>query len=49
MTSLAALHGVGQITHENKLKYDIEYYKRMSFLLDLKIIILTPFAIIKFK
>ena len=49
MTSLAALHGVGTITHENKLKYDVEYYKKVSFLLDLKIVILTPFAIIKFK
>lgn len=34
-------------THEDKLKCDIEYYDNLSFLLDLKIVLLTPFAIIK--
>ena len=49
MTSLATLHGLAHISHEEKLKYDIEYYKKISFLLDLKIFILTPFMIIKYK
>ena len=49
MTSLAVLHGLGKITHEKKLEDDKEYYKRISFLLDLKIFLLTPFAIIKYK
>lgn len=49
MTSLAMLHGIGTITHEEKLKYDVEYYKKISFLLDLKIVLLTPFMIIKYK
>lgn len=34
-------------THEDKLKCDIEYYDNLSFLLDLKIILLTPKAIIR--
>ena len=49
MTSLAALHGLSDITHEEKLQYDVEYYKKISFLLDLKIVLLTPFMIIKYK
>ncbi len=49
MTSLAALYGLSDITHEEKIKYDIEYYKKISFLLDAKIFILTPFMIIKYK
>ena len=49
MTSLATLHGVATITHEEKLKYDVEYYKNLSFLLDLKIFVLTPFILLKFK
>ncbi len=34
-------------THEDKLKCDIEYYDNLSFLLDLKIILLTPIAVIR--
>ncbi len=49
LTSLATLYGIANITHKDKLKYDIEYYNKMSFLLDLKIVILTPFMIIKYK
>ena len=33
--------------HKDKLACDIEYYDNLSFWLDLKIILLTPFAIIK--
>ena len=34
-------------THKDKLACDIEYYNNLSFWLDLKIVLLTPFAIIK--
>ena len=34
-------------THEDKLAMDIEYYDNLSFWLDLKIVLLTPLAIIK--
>lgn len=34
-------------THKEKLKYDEIYYDNISLLLDLKILIKTPFAIIK--
>lgn len=34
-------------THQEKLQCDIEYYDNLSFLLDLKIIIKTPLALIK--
>ena len=34
-------------THKEKLKCDIEYYDNLSFLLDLKIVLYTPIALIK--
>lgn len=49
ITGLAQIHGVRQITHKDKLKYDIVYYKKLSFLLDLKIILLTPIMIFKYR
>ena len=49
MTSLAELYGGSTISHEDKLKCDVLYNEKISFLLDLKIIILTPFEIIKYK
>ena len=48
MTSLAIIKGGRTITHEDKLKYDKIYYKNLSFMLDLKIILLTPLSIIKY-
>ena len=48
MTSLAEIHGGRTITHNAKLRYDLEYYEKLSFLLDLKIILLTPIAILKY-
>ena len=48
MTSLAFIKGGRQISHENKLKYDIVYYDNLSFFLDLKIFLLTPIAIFKY-
>ena len=48
MTGLAFINGGRDISHEDKLKYDIVYYENLSFLLDFKIILLTPIAIIKY-
>lgn len=47
MTSLAVIKGGRAITHEDKLKYDRIYYENLSFMLDLKIILLTPISIIR--
>ena len=41
MTGYAQIHGKRHLSHENKLKYDIEYAKKISFKLDLKIFLLT--------
>ena len=41
MTGYAQVHGKRHITHVNKLKYDAEYAKNVSFKLDLKIFFLT--------
>ena len=34
-------------SHKDKLQCDIEYYDNLSFFLDLKIILLTPIALIR--
>lgn len=47
VTGLAQINGARFITHDQKLEYDIIYYDNLSFLLDLKIILLTPVAVIK--
>lgn len=44
MTGLFQIRGG---THKDKLACDIEYYDNLSFLLDLKIVLLTPVAIIR--
>lgn len=49
LTSLATLHGIANISHEAKLKYDIEYYNKISFIWDFTIVLLTPIMIIKYK
>ncbi len=46
MTGLAQVNGGRGITHANKLKYDVIYDKKLSFLLDLKIVLLTPIKIL---
>lgn len=48
MTGLAFINGGGDISHDGKLKYDLVYYQNLSFLLDLKILLFTPIAIIKY-
>ena len=49
MTGLAQINGGRYISHEKKLEYDVIYNDKISFLLDLKILILTPFRIIKYR
>ena len=48
LTSLAQINGGKTIEHDQKLKYDIIYNEKISFLLDLKICLLTPWSIIKY-
>ena len=47
VTGLAQINGARFITHNQKLEYDIIYYDNISFILDLKIIFLTPVTVIK--
>ncbi len=49
MTGLAQIKGTRYMDIEKKLDYDAFYSINLSFLLDLKIIFLTPIAIIKMK
>lgn len=49
MTGLSQITKGRYITHEEKLECDIIYTKKISFLFDLKIIILTPITIIKYR
>ncbi|MHB9070718.1 MAG: sugar transferase [Sedimentisphaerales bacterium] len=45
LTGLAQINGRGELTREAKLAFDVEYIKRASFLLDLKIIFTTFFQV----
>jgi lipopolysaccharide/colanic/teichoic acid biosynthesis glycosyltransferase len=42
MTGLAQIRGRNKITWSEKIKYDLEYVAKISFLSDLKILIKTP-------
>lgn len=41
LTGWAQVNGRNSISWENKFKYDLEYIKKMSFLFDIKVILLT--------
>lgn len=47
MTGLAQVNGGRHLSHDKKLEYDVIYYEKLSFWLDLKIILLTPIRLIK--
>lgn len=49
LSGLAQINGRNSISWEEKLDYDIEYIKDISFLLDAKIIIKTLFKVIQRK
>ena len=48
VTGLAQINGGRAISIKRKLDYDVEYYNKMSFLLDLKIIVITLGQILTF-
>ena len=41
LTGLAQVNGCNAISWEQKFKYDVEYVQNVSFLLDVKIVLLT--------
>lgn len=47
LTGLAQINGRNGISWEDKFRYDLEYINRISFIMDLKIIILTMKKVIK--
>ena len=47
ITGLAQVNGRTSITWEEKIGYDLEYVKKMSFLLDVKILFLTAYQVLK--
>lgn len=47
ITGLAQVNGRTSITWPQKLAYDVEYVKKMSFLLDMKILFLTVYKVFK--
>ena len=47
MTGFAQINGGRRISHDKKLEYDLYYDKNVSFLLDMKILFLTPFRILR--
>jgi len=47
MTGYAQIHGKRKLSHKDKIKYDVEYAKNYSFVLDIKIILLTAFNVIQ--
>ena len=49
ITGLAQINGRNNITWDRKFQYDLEYVEKVSLLLDIKILILTFFKVIKRK
>jgi len=47
MTGLAQINGGRKISHDKKLEYDLKYNKELSFFLDMKILFMTPFRILR--
>ena len=47
LTGLAQVNGGRNITHKQKLEYDVIYYNNISFLYDLKIILKTPKSLLR--
>ena len=49
LTGLAQISGRGELTREEKLALDVEYVRKASFLLDLKIIFMTLWQVVARK
>lgn len=47
MTGYAQIHGKRRLSHKDKIKYDVEYARNYSLLLDIKILFLTVFNMIQ--
>jgi len=47
ITGLSQIRGGRFISHEGKLRLDVEYYDNFGFIQDLKILILTPIDVIR--
>lgn len=47
LTGLAQISGRNRITWEQKIEYDLQYIKDVSFVNDLKILFLTPYKVLK--
>jgi O-antigen biosynthesis protein WbqP len=47
LTEWAQINGRDKLTITTKVKYDVEYFQRQSFLFDMKILCLTFIKIIK--
>jgi lipopolysaccharide/colanic/teichoic acid biosynthesis glycosyltransferase len=45
MTGLWQVSGKNRLTFKEMIRLDIQYYRNLSFLSDIKIIFMTPFAI----
>ena len=41
LTGLAQIHGRGELTHEEKLEFDVKYVKTAGFLTDIRILLAT--------
>lgn len=49
ITGLAQINGRGELTIEEKLAFDVEYVKEFSFMLDVKIILITILQVLTGK
>jgi len=49
ITGLAQIHGRKDLDWDRRIQYDMEYVERLSFLLDLKILIRTIFHVLSMK
>ncbi len=47
LTGLAQVNGRNAISWEKKFEYDVEYVKNVSFLLDMKIVLMTVMKVLK--
>ena len=47
LTGLAQVNGRNAITWEKKFEYDLEYVRKVSFLLDVKIVLMTVLKVVK--
>ena len=49
ITGWAQVNGRNSLSWEDKFKFDLEYVKKLSFMFDLKIVLMTIFLLVSFK